>query len=287
MSHLKLITINSTTVKAVYTNTSSKIIIICPIHGEFTQLAGSHLSGTGCSKCHTDSFRKSTGDFITLSTQAHKNKYNYSKVEYTSCDASVIIICPIHGEFTQKAKNHYEGKECPKCSPFSRKTTEEFIDGAVRIHGQKYNYTNVNYIKSNIKVDIICPSHGTFKQTPNSHLNGTNCPKCQISKGEAAIEEYLISNNINYTTQHTFDKCKYKRHLPFDFFIHSKNLCIEYDGIQHFKPRVLFGGEEALKQRQKLDNIKNTFYKDNDIRLIRIKYTKFNEIDEILNKVFT
>jgi subtilase family serine protease len=47
MSHLKLITINSTTVKAVYTNTSSKIIIICPIHGEFTQLAGSHLSGQG------------------------------------------------------------------------------------------------------------------------------------------------------------------------------------------------------------------------------------------------
>ena len=109
--------------KAVYTNTKFQDYYNLSTTRWIHSARWITFKWAGCSKGHTDSFRKSTGDFITLSTQAHKNKYNYSKVEYTSCDASVIIICPIHGEFTQKAKNHYEGKECPKCTPFSRKTT--------------------------------------------------------------------------------------------------------------------------------------------------------------------
>lgn len=114
----------------------------------------------------------------------------------------------------------------------------------------------------------------------------TRCPHCKSSKGEKKIEDFCIKNNLKYKTQYKIKQCKNKKELPFDFALFDKNklLClIEYDGELHYKSIDFFGGEKALLYRQKCDNIKNEFCKNNGIKLIRIPYT-IEDIEAYLNK---
>jgi len=141
-----------------------------------------------------------------------------------------------------------------------------------------------------IKIKIICKKHGIFEQTPDNHINKkTGCPICNESKGEKEIRIILNNLNIKYIKQKTFNNCKNKRKLPFDFYLTDYNLCIEFDGIQHFKSIEYFGGEKVLKETQKRDLIKNNYCKENNIKLLRIKYNenilkklkKYNEKNKI------
>ena len=192
---------------------------------------------------------------------------------YINSKTKVKIICPIHGIFEQVSFNHLNGSGCPKCQG-RNKTTKEFIKESKNIHGYKYNYSLTNYINSKTKVKIICPGHGVFEQLPYDHIQMQGCPKCKSSKGEMIIEKILQDSNIVYEFQKKFKNCKNKRMLPFDFYLPKYNLCIEYDGEQHFKPIKFFGGEKGFKQRQKNDKIKTQYCKNNNIELLRIKYDK-------------
>jgi very-short-patch-repair endonuclease len=160
------------------------------------------------------------------------------------------------------------------------KTTENFINEAKFIHNNKYNYSLVNYIDSQIKIIIICPTHGEFEQSPNSHLSGHGCSLCTQSIGENKIENFLFSKNIEYVYQKIFNDCKHKRKLRFDFYLPKHKICIEYDGIQHFKPIEYFGGIKYLDSQQINDKIKNDFCFKENINLIRIKYN-----EDIKNKL--
>ncbi|MHA1372307.1 MAG: hypothetical protein ACTSRA_21620 [Promethearchaeota archaeon] len=167
--------------KVIYTTASNKVIIICSKHGEFEQRASAHLDGQGCPKCALLSpkrYKKDLNHFIKLSKQIHDNEYDYSKTVYLSTNKKVIIICPIHGEFKQRASAHTSGQKCPKCSISKPITTKEFIKRAKSAHGEKYNYSKTNYVNANIKVIISCPDHGQFKQKPSAHSFGQGCPKC-------------------------------------------------------------------------------------------------------------
>jgi len=120
---------------------------------------------------------------------------------------------------------------------------------------------------------------------PNDHLSKkSGCPKCKLSKGELKIEEFLKSKKIEYIPQYKFDDCKYIRDLVFDFYLPKENICIEYDGILHFKCVDFFGGEDNLTKTKIRDKIKTQYCKINKINLIRIKFNQFDNIDEILNK---
>ena len=112
--------------------------------------------------------------------------------------------------------------------------------------------------------------------TKTNHLNNQGCPICKESKGEKEIRNYLKNNNIVFESQKKFNNCRNKNPLPFDFYLPLLNICIEYDGIQHYKSNTFFGGEKGLKQRQINDKIKTQYCKDNDIRLLRIKYNQNN-----------
>jgi hypothetical protein len=103
-------------------------------------------------------------------------KYDYSKVKFEHVNKHVCIICPEHGEFWQKPGIHLRGYGCPICGGSKRLTNEEFIEKARLVHEDKYDYSKVNYINTSTKVCIICPEHGEFWQTPNSHLFGAGCP---------------------------------------------------------------------------------------------------------------
>lgn len=168
--------------KVNYKGAVTKITIICHIHGEFNQTPFAHLQGQGCPKCGNN-IKLTTEEFIKKSKEIHSNLYGYSKVEYKNASTKVSIICPTHGEFEQTPSRHLGGQGCPKCGIVSRantirKTTSNFIRRAKEIHGDKYNYSKVDYKGFRTKVTIICPIHGEFEQTPNNHLHGLGCHKC-------------------------------------------------------------------------------------------------------------
>lgn len=168
--------------KTNYTGALNKVIIICKKDGEFRQIPNSHLRGHGCKKCAkcSDGRRLScTNEFIKKAKVKHGEKYDYTKVHYTHSEDKVVIICKIHGEFIQRAKVHLNGCGCPKCGKEScSSNTNEFIKRARVKHGDKYDYTKVDYLYARSKVIIICKQHGEFKQSPDAHLSGAGCPKC-------------------------------------------------------------------------------------------------------------
>ena len=118
-------------------------------------------------------------DFISKARAIHGDKYDYSLVQYKNCKTNVKIICPIHGVFEQTPDKHINAKQgCPVCSGNMKKTTEQFITEAKQVHGDKYDYSKVNYINRETNVTIICPEHGEFEQLPSNHLKGEGCPYC-------------------------------------------------------------------------------------------------------------
>ena len=180
--------------KIDYKDSATKICIICPTHGEFYQKPYDHLSGKGCSRCSVTQ-RLTTEEFIKRAKEVHGDKYDYSKVKYKSINDIVLIKCSKHGEFFQLAYNHLQGYGCPKCSRTQRLTTEEFIKRAREIHNDKYDYSKVEYKNCTTKICIICPDHGKFIQTPNSHLQGSGCPKCALDSSSDSLrlttEEFI------------------------------------------------------------------------------------------------
>ena len=249
--------------------------IICPEHGIFLQSPNVHLSGHGCPLCGQikvdNSKRCSLEDFIKRSNVIHNNKYDYSKVEYKNTNTKVKIICKIHGEFEQKPYHHLNGTMCPYCRGV--KTNKNiFVEKSNVIHDNKYDYSLVDYKNCNTNVIIQCPIHKEFNQTPTKHLAGHGCPICNESKGEINIRKYLNKNKIKYVSQYRFDGCKDKNELIFDFYLPDFNICIEFDGEQHYNPLKFFGGDIGLIDNIKKDNIKNDYCHENSIKLFRIKY---------------
>lgn len=264
-----------------YINSITKVQIYCPLHGIFWQTPAHHLSGSQCPGC-TNNKKLDFTEFVRRAFEIHGNKYIYDLVEYNGMDKKVQIFCPLHGIFWQTPSKHIGKREggCPKCNGGVRHTLEEFIKMANDVHENMYQYHLVEYINSNTKVKIWCPIHGIFEQTPGHHLSGIKCPRCKTSKGEIKITHYLNELNISFTTQKIFDDCVYKKSLPFDFFIPHMNLCIEYDGEQHFKIVERWGGLEGFELRKIRDDIKTNFCKNNNINLLRISYE-----DNIENKL--
>lgn len=259
-----------------YLNATTKVIIICPVHGQFLQSPHMHLRNINCPQCSI-TYRKSSKQFIEDAKIIHKDKYDYSLVNYVNNVEKVIIVCKIHGEFNQSPASHLNGAGCPICSSIlkgknRRKSNENFIKEASIKHNNKYDYSLVNYVTTNIKVKIICPDHGIFEQMANSHLQSSGCPICKESKGEKEIRNILTENNVEYEINKRFENCSYIRTLPFDFYLPYYNVCIEYDGIQHFELNSFFTNQIEFENQQKRDKIKNQYCYENGIKLIRIKY---------------
>jgi hypothetical protein len=272
-----------------------KVVITCPKHGDFLQSVASHLKGNGCKVCDLENRSLDTDEFIKKSKEKHGDKYDYSKVNYVNNKTPVHIICPIHGDFLQIPHRHLIGNECPKCGNSKKgqrsMTRDEFISRAKEKHGDKYSYDNVIMGKRvhDDKVWITCPKHGDFLQSPWNHINSAGCPVCLEPRGESKIRNILKSLNVDFSKEHVFDDCvnttsgkKRCKKLQFDFYIPSKNIAIEYDGIQHFKPVKRFGGIEVFNTQKINDKIKDEYCEKMGIKLVRIPYTEFKNLEEIL-----
>ena len=230
--------------------------------------------------------RLTTKEYVAKCKLTHGEMYDYSAVNYVRAKDKVTIICKKHGPFKQWASDHRRGFGCSECSGKTRSNTEKFITKAKEIHGDFYDYSKTNYNSSKTKISIICPKHGEFQTKPTYHIYGTQigCPKCCRSKGELSIEYWLVDNNIKFEDQKRFDSFKMKK---FDFYLPDYNMCIEYDGAQHFFEKHQLTSDKKLAKKlfedvQIRDKEKTLFCLKNGIRLLRIPYFKFKEIKKIL-----
>jgi len=282
--------------KVKYIDWNNKICIICKFHGEFFQSVGHHLRGYGCSKCGKN-YRPTTEEFIKQSNKIHNDKYDYSLVKYLGCESKITIICKNHGKFLQRPICHLKGRGCPQCgikkqSDAKRDSLDCFLLRARKIHGNRYDYSKSVYINNFDKMEIICPVHGSFFQSSVCHIYQTQgCPVCNFSKGELKIKQFLDDYGVEYICQKTFNDCrnpKTDQKLKFDFYVPSKKLLIEYDGPQHFMIGSRTGGyvndENDLKNIKYRDSIKNVYATRKNLHLLRIKYTRFKSIFQLLSK---
>ena len=200
--------------KTKYINSHTKIIVTCPIHGDFEILATNHLCGDGCPLC-SQRPRYTTETWKIKARENHGDKYDYNKVNYKDSQTKICIICHKkdefgieHGEFWQEPVSHLMGCGCPKCAQKYTYTTEEFIERANIKHNYKYIYTDINYIDNTTKICVICPEHGKFWQTPLSHLKGNGCPKCAGNVLKTR-EEFIDDANKVHNFFFKYDKVVY------------------------------------------------------------------------------
>jgi len=200
-----------------YSNNKAPITIICADHRPFSQIAAVHLRGNGCPECGGNQ-KHSTESFIEKARAVHVDRYDYSQVDYEGAHTQVTIICPDHGPFMQSPTSHFSGKGCPKCgrlatSEVLRNTREQFITKANAIHGNRYDYSLVEYVTTAAKVTIICSEHGPFEQTPNEHLAGSGCTKCGVLASAKArtktTEQFIASANEVHGDRYDYSLVEY------------------------------------------------------------------------------
>jgi len=166
-----------------YINNSTKVEIVCRVHGSWFQTPSNHLRGKGCRKCYNTLQILDSEEFCNKAISLHGNRYDYSKVNYVGYSTEVEIICRIHGSFYQTPDAHLHSKGCFQCGRDSCaksivKNTEYFVQQSSIIHGSKYDYSKTIYIKNRDSVIIICPIHGEFVQMAMAHLAGKGCILC-------------------------------------------------------------------------------------------------------------
>ena len=270
--------------KIKYKDCRTKICIICPEHGEFWQTPLSHLHTRGCPKCSKRYM--DTEYFIEKAKELYGDKYDYSKVEYVNNHTKVCIICPEHGEFYVNTKDFLNGHGRPECGLKSRSdkikgNTITFIEKARKIHGNKYDYSKVDYKRGNEKVCIICPEHGEFWQRPTGHLQGYGCPCCNESHIEREVNKLLLERNVKFERYKRFNWLGLQ---SLDFYLPEYNIAIECQGIQHFEEVQYFGGEKGLKENKKRDKKKYDLCKEHGVVIFYVNYKE--NVSEKIKELF-
>ena len=198
-----------------YVNAWTPVLITCPVHDVFSQTPAAHLHHNtyGCPQCAIDDAsnrgrgprgprpddRTTTAEFIERAVAKHKGKYDYTLVEYTTSKEKVTIICKAHGAFQQDASGHLAGRGCPKCgderiAASQRQSIESFVARARAAHGDKFDYSKVDYKTARVPVTIICPVHGEFQQPPDGHIH-SGCRKCADDDLPGAYSAKVLSRD--------------------------------------------------------------------------------------------
>lgn len=281
--------------EAEYKGYYAPIKIICEKHGVQYRTPAELYRGSICKECSHErrsvSQRLTTDEFIKKANIVHNYKYIYLHTHYIDAKHDVNITCPIHGDFHRNANSHLNGRGCPKCSKqrFTYMTNEEREQCFRDVHGNKYSYNWSTYTKAHNPMEMMCAKHGAFWQTPSKHLTGEQCPKCYYSKLEEEIEQLLKSNNIKYIWQY---KNIWLGIQSLDFYLPDYNIAIECQGLQHFKPVKLYGGDKGFVHRKQLDEIKRAKCCKKGVKLLYYSnlhivypYKVYEDKNELLNEI--
>lgn len=231
-------------------------------------------------------------EFIRLAKLIHEDDYDYERAVKDYKDQQrtpVNIYCKRHKYyFEQTPDKHLLGQGCPKCIGRHR-TTEEFKEEATFLFQEKYDYSDTIYQGCSKKVKVFCRKHKQyFRIQPSKHLEGEGCPICSASSLENELIIFLKqSTKILFIKQKQFDWLKTTRTMPLDIYIPRFNLAIECQGMQHFSPSTLFGGNSAFDKQLKRDQIKYELCKQHGITIWYYASTTYNVPDVYHDKVFT
>lgn len=160
-----------------------------------------------------------TASFKAKATLVHNGKYSYDLTEYTKSANNLTILCPMHGSFSQKANSHLSGRGCNTCGNAAigdkaRLSTQSFIEKATALHKGRYSYTDVVYEGAKIHVAITCKVHGTFLQSPSSHMTGAGCKYCGWLLTTASMtseyEDTLIRCKKVHNNEYSYGTVDYK-----------------------------------------------------------------------------
>jgi very-short-patch-repair endonuclease len=271
-----------------YIDSYAKLKVICKIHGEFTISSKNLLSGHGCKKC-AGIEKIELSEIRERCNEKFGDQFIIPEQEYLNSKSKLKVICKFHpnNNWYVSIGNLLKNKGCPICNKKQKLTIEDVRIKCDEIHKNNgYIIENQKYVNNCTYINIICPIHGTWSVQPNNLFNGCGCPKCKESKGEKKIRNFLIENNINYTSQKKFKDCKYIKELLFDFYLTDYNICIEYDGKQHFESFRFEKTSKELEKRILKDKIKTDYCIKNDILLYRIRYDEnINEKMSFLLKI--
>lgn len=275
-----------------YIDSHTPILHYCKKHFvKWMAIPNNILHGSGCWDCGKEkignNFRKTHEQYVKELTDINPNIEVFGF--YTGSMTKVLHRCKICGcEWYAIPNSILQGTGCPNCNR--------------REQSEKYTKSHSQYVlevaKLNQNIEVIgeymgcetpilhrCKIDGhEWNARPSNILQGQGCPKCNASKGEKIIENWLIENNILYESQKIFSDCRSKLPLPFDFYLFDYNILIEYNGKQHYEPIEYFGGKEAFEGIVMRDKIKENYCEKNNIRLIKIAYN--TDIYEELQKLY-
>lgn len=281
--------------KSIYDGMDKHVIVTCPIHGDFLiKPVGLIHQKHGCKYCSHQSYPSTKEMFIEKATKIHNCKYTYNNVVYKNNKTKVCVTCPIHGDFDVRPDNHLHGSGCPRCGKISmaekeKFTKDKFIKLSRKVHGDKYDYSKVEYKDYKEKICIVCPKHGEFWQTPDNHLHSHGCPYCKESKLENEVCNLLLENKIPFIRQKTYSWLKYRSNLFLDFYLPTYNTAIECQGMQHYEPADFFGGEKDFKKRIVRDAVKKALCEKNGIKMLYFSNEKgkniLNNINDLLKEI--
>jgi len=252
--------------KVVYTLSDVEVSIGCKVcNREFKQTPSSHMhSDIGCDWCRKKHWY-STEEWIEEAKKIHGDVYDYSKVTYKTALEPIIIICKTHSEFIQTPSSHLGGSGCNKCSKVYSPTTEEWIQRAIEIHGNSYDYSKSDYKKAIDNITIICKKHGEWECSANNHVHSshpTGCPSC-VRKGESKLVQYLLKHHEVIREEKTI--CPSRR---FDCCINKLKIIVELDGFLHFVDSTFHNS--VSEHVKKIDVFKMKCAIEKGYRIIRL-----------------
>lgn len=214
--------------------------------------------------------------------------------EYKNIYTPISYICKKHGKKCISAGMMIEGCGCKECgyekNAINRTLTPEHIKEEIEKFNENKLINPEDYVGAKVRnLKILCNCGEIYTTSFNDYSSrdtAKRCSKCngKISNGEYKINNILINYSINFVAQKVFENCRDKKPLPFDFYLPDYNLAIEYDGKQHYEPVEYFGGENGFKYTIHHDKIKNKYCKDNGIKLLRISYMEYDNIENIIIK---
>lgn len=282
-----------------YFGNSKKLIFHClKCDNDFSMSWGCLSKGQKCSVCEGRQVRKNTSLLFLYPFLCEEwdesNPFSPDTFPPFS-NKTVSWRCRKCDYVWNSTINNRTGKSkgCPSCSGRATSDSNRLTIFYPEVSSE-WNYKKNKKLPSefsygsNKKVWWICKncSFSWFQKISSRTIEETKCPNCSICKGESSIKKYLDENNMDYVSQKRFDGCRNKKPLPFDFYLPCYNLCIEYNGQQHYQPFKFFGGDEKFKERKMLDKIKINYCKNNGILLLIISYKEFKNIEKILSNTF-
>lgn len=276
-----------------FVSTKTKLYVECTEGHKTYKNYNDILKGTYCKICRGRKISKmQSSSYIDVKNEFKKYGYELLEEEcnYIKSTAPLKVICKQGHISNMILGNVRKGCGCMECYNENRGVASivPYEDRYNMI--KSYGYTLITpkseYVNGDTSVDIMCENKHIYTTTIHRFKMGYRCTECQDSKGSRRVKTFLNKYKIRYITEYRFSDCKFKRTLPFDFYLPNYNICIEYDGRQHYEIVKAFGGMDAFIDTKIRDTIKNKYCENNNIKLIRIPYWEFDNIENILIKEF-